>query len=156
RGAGGRTLELCRSRWWISPRTRSYAHDRGGVLHVALAADCLGLLSSDARAGTMASRPRCQRRTHDRGGHWRNRELSVDLRKLLAGLKREYLERVRTRWFVLVTVFGPIVFGALMYLPAYMAARSEASADVAKIRILDATGTDLGRRIAAELNGGLF
>ena len=80
----------------------------------------------------------------------------MDFRKLLAVLKREYLERVRTRWFVLATLFGPVVFGALMYLPAYMATRSEASADVARIRILDATGTNLGRRIAAELNGGLF
>ena len=76
--------------------------------------------------------------------------------KLWAVLKREYLERVRTRWFVLATLFGPIVFGALMYLPAYMAARSGTSADVARIRILDATGTDLGKRVAAELNGGVF
>jgi len=80
----------------------------------------------------------------------------VGFQKLWAVLKREYLERVRTRWFALATLFGPIVFGALMYLPAYMATRSQASADVARIRILDATGTDLGRRIAAELNGGLF
>ena len=56
----------------------------------------------------------------------------MGLQKLWAVLKREYLERVRTRWFVLATLFGPIVFGALMYLPAYIAARSEASADVAK------------------------
>jgi ABC-2 type transport system permease protein len=77
-------------------------------------------------------------------------------KKLWAVLSREYLERVRTRWFVLATLFGPLAFGTLMYLPAYLATRSGASADVAKIRILDATGTDLGRRVASELNGGLF
>jgi ABC-2 type transport system permease protein len=80
----------------------------------------------------------------------------VEFQKLWAVVKREYLERVRTRWFVLATVFGPIVFGALMYLPAYMATRNVASADIARVRILDATGSDLGRRVATALNGGLF
>jgi ABC-2 type transport system permease protein len=36
-----------------------------------------------------------------------------------------------------------------------MATKEQASADVARIRIFDATGTDLGRSIAAELNGGV-
>ena len=80
----------------------------------------------------------------------------MESRKLWAVIQREYLERVRTRWFVLATVFGPIVFGTLMYLPAYMATRNVTSVDVARIRILDATGTDVGHRIAVALNGGLF
>jgi len=78
------------------------------------------------------------------------------MQKLWAVVQREYLERVRTRWFLVATVFGPLLLGSLMYLPAYMATRSGASADVARIRILDATGTDLGRRVATELNGGVF
>ena len=77
------------------------------------------------------------------------------MQKLWAVVQREYLERVRTRWFVLATVFGPIVFGALMYLPAYMATRSRGSDDVARIQIIDATGSDLGRRVASALNGGV-
>jgi ABC-2 type transport system permease protein len=80
----------------------------------------------------------------------------MELQKLWAVISREYLERVRTRWFVLATVFGPVVFGTLMYLPAYMATRSRASVDATRIRILDATGTDLGRRVATAINGGLF
>jgi ABC-2 type transport system permease protein len=76
--------------------------------------------------------------------------------KLWVITKREYLERVRNRWFAIATVFGPVVFGLLMYLPAYMATRSTVSQDVAHIRILDATGTELGRAIASELNGGIF
>jgi len=80
----------------------------------------------------------------------------VEWRKLWAVVQREYMERVRTRWFVLATIFGPIVFGTLMYLPAYLATQNVSSPDVARIRILDATGTDLGRRIAVALNGGLF
>lgn len=77
------------------------------------------------------------------------------MKKLLVVLEREYMERVRTRWFAIATIFGPLLFGALMFLPAYLANRSTASADVARIRILDATGTDLGRLVAAELNGGI-
>ncbi len=77
------------------------------------------------------------------------------MQKLWAIVQREYLERVRTRWFAIATVFGPIVFGALMYLPAYAAMRSNASVDVARIQILDATATELGQRVANELNGGL-
>ena len=78
------------------------------------------------------------------------------MRKLRVVTKREYLERVRNRWFAIATVFGPIVFGLLMYLPAYMATRSQVSDEVSRIRILDATGTGLGGNIAAELNGGIF
>jgi ABC-2 type transport system permease protein len=78
------------------------------------------------------------------------------MRKLWAVIKREYLERVRTRWFLIATVFGPVFLSLVLFLPAYMASREQASADVARIRILDVTGTELGRRVATELNGGLF
>jgi ABC-2 type transport system permease protein len=77
------------------------------------------------------------------------------VKKLLVVLKREYLERVRTRWFLVATVFGPVFFGALLFFPAWMANRSQSSSDVARIRILDATGSDLGRLVAVELNGGI-
>lgn len=75
--------------------------------------------------------------------------------KLLVVTAREYLERVRTRWFLIATVFGPIVIGLLLFVPPWMASRSKASADLARITILDATGTNLGKRIALELNGGM-
>lgn len=78
------------------------------------------------------------------------------MKKLLVVLEREYMERVRTRWFLVATIFGPVFFGAIMFLPAWMANRSEASADVARIRILDATGTNLGQLVATELGGGIL
>ncbi|HEU4586824.1 MAG TPA: ABC transporter permease [Gemmatimonadaceae bacterium] len=77
------------------------------------------------------------------------------MRKLLVVTAREYLERVRTRWFFIATVFGPIVFGLLLFVPPWMASRSKASANLARIIVLDATGSNLGNRIAKELNGGL-
>ena len=78
------------------------------------------------------------------------------MKKLFVVLEREYMERVRTKWFLVATIFGPVFFGALMFLPAYMANRSEASADVARIRILDATNANLGQLVALELNGGVL
>src|SRR5690349_2072059 len=75
--------------------------------------------------------------------------------KLRAVVAREYLERVRTRWFLVATVFGPLLFGALLFVPPWLAANSRASTDLARIAVLDATGTTLGTRVAARLNGGL-
>jgi ABC-2 type transport system permease protein len=78
------------------------------------------------------------------------------MKKLLVVLEREYMERVRTRWFLVATIFGPVFFGLLMFLPAWVANRSEASSDVARIRILDATDANLGHLVATELSGGVF
>jgi ABC-2 type transport system permease protein len=71
--------------------------------------------------------------------------------KFWATTKREYLERVRTKWFIIATVFGPVLFGAITFLPSLMAMHTKASADVARIVVLDATGTNLGQRVANAL-----
>src|SRR5688500_18141029 len=75
--------------------------------------------------------------------------------KLWVITAREYLERVRTRWFLFSTVFGPVFFAALMILPAVITRRTKASEDVTRIVVLDATGRDLGRRIADGLSLGV-
>ena len=75
--------------------------------------------------------------------------------KLLAVIRREYLERVRSRWFVIATLFGPVFFGLLMFLPALITSREKASGDASKIIIIDATGASLGDRVAAQLSGGM-
>jgi ABC-2 type transport system permease protein len=74
--------------------------------------------------------------------------------KLWAVIKREFLERVRTKWFIIVTVFGPVFFGVIMVLPAYLSVRGMKDVRVADIRIIDATGTGLGDRVATRINGG--
>lgn len=76
--------------------------------------------------------------------------------KLWAVFKREYLERVRTRWFVFATVFGPVIFGLMLFIPPWLSRKGKASNDLARIAVIDASGVGLGRRIAVELNGGLF
>ena len=73
--------------------------------------------------------------------------------KLWAVIKREYLERVRTKWFIISTIFGPILLSAIMVLPAIMTARSIRDATVGKIEIVDVTGLGLGTRIAARIVG---
>jgi ABC-2 type transport system permease protein len=77
------------------------------------------------------------------------------MRKLWVITAREYLERVRTKWFLFSTVFGPVFFAALMILPAIIARRTKASEDVAQIVVLDATGHGVGHRIADGLSFGI-
>jgi len=68
--------------------------------------------------------------------------------KLMAVIKREYVERVRTKWFIFTTVFGPVFFLAISVLPALLTVRSVQQASGPDIRILDATGSELGVRVA--------
>jgi len=62
--------------------------------------------------------------------------------------KREYLERVRSRWFVVMTLFVPVFITAIFLIPAWVTARSAASVSSRNIVILDATGTGLGKRVS--------
>lgn len=62
--------------------------------------------------------------------------------------KREYLERVRSRWFVMMTLFVPVLISASFLVPLWVTARSASSSASRNIIILDATGTDLGKRVA--------
>ena len=76
--------------------------------------------------------------------------------RVRAVIKREYLERVRSKWFVIATLFGPLFFGALMIVPAWLSIRSLRTTEATRVTILDATGTALGERVADRLRGGLF
>jgi len=71
--------------------------------------------------------------------------------KLWAVTKREYLERVRTKWFVIATLFGPILLGAITILPTWLSLRSRSTSDISNVTVIDATGAGLGARVAAAL-----
>ena len=75
--------------------------------------------------------------------------------RLWAVIKREYLERVRTKWFIFSTVFTPLLFGGITLLPMWLASKSVDSANIAHITILDASGSGLGKRVQYALGGGL-
>ena len=57
--------------------------------------------------------------------------------KLWAVVKREYLERVRTKGFVIGTILGPLLMGGMMIVPA-LAARS--GSKPLRVAVLDGTG----------------
>src|SRR5471032_2196216 len=71
--------------------------------------------------------------------------------KLWVVIKREYLERVRSKWFIFTTIFGPVFFAAITILPGYMTVKGMKNSQVSSLRILDATGTGLGHRVAERL-----
>ncbi len=64
--------------------------------------------------------------------------------KLFAVARREYLERVRTRAFLIATILGPLLMTAFMVVPMIMATRSGKPLQVA---VVDPTGA---LRTAAE------
>ena len=55
-----------------------------------------------------------------------------------AVIRREYLQRVRSRWFVLATVAGPVLMLGLILLPIWMA-RNAGEVD-SRLVVLDRTG----------------
>jgi len=58
--------------------------------------------------------------------------------KLWAIVKREYVERVRTKGFVIGTILGPLLMGGMMIIPM-LAARS--TSKPLSVAVLDATGS---------------
>jgi ABC-2 type transport system permease protein len=73
--------------------------------------------------------------------------------KLFVVAKREYLERVRSRWFLVMTLLIPVIISGAMLFPVYIAAKGGASGSALRnIAIIDATGAGLGARISAALN----
>ena len=73
------------------------------------------------------------------------------MRKFRAVFAREYLERVRTKWFIVATVFGPLLFGALFLLPMLLSTRAARSNRLGEMVIIDATGTQLGNRVVQSM-----
>jgi ABC-2 type transport system permease protein len=68
-------------------------------------------------------------------------------KKIFIVAKREYLERVRTRWFVAMTLLVPAVIAGFVMLMAFIGSRGNASEAVRHITIINATDTDLGQRV---------
>ena len=69
--------------------------------------------------------------------------------KTWAVFKREFTEQVRTKTFIIGTLFGPVLIVAFMFLPLlFMQAGGGGERDVV---IVDASGTELGSEVAAAL-----
>ncbi|MGY8776728.1 MAG: ABC transporter permease, partial [Longimicrobiales bacterium] len=68
-----------------------------------------------------------------------------------AVIRREYLQRVRSKWFVAATVGGPLFMSAMIVVPAYFA--SQGSRDAREVAVVDGTGV-LYERLAPQLEEG--
>lgn len=78
------------------------------------------------------------------------------MRKLWVIMRREYAERVRTKWFLFATLFGPLAMATTLFLPGYLARRNvQDRGTPVRIRILDASGRGLGTLMAPDLGGGI-
>jgi ABC-2 type transport system permease protein len=71
------------------------------------------------------------------------------VRKILAVIRREFVERVRTRWFWIGTFLGPLLLVGLIGLQIFLATRSGGARQVT---IVDGTSTAFGARAARELD----
>jgi len=69
-------------------------------------------------------------------------------RNVWAVIRREYLQRVRSRWFVAATVGGPIFMAALFIVPAYFAGQNDR--DARDLAVVDGTNV-LYERVAPKL-----
>jgi ABC-2 type transport system permease protein len=68
-------------------------------------------------------------------------------RPWLVVARREFHERVRTIWFVVVTVLGPLGMVGLALLPAWVG--SKTGHDVAKIDVIDHSGLGLAAKVTS-------
>ena len=71
--------------------------------------------------------------------------------KMFVVFKREYLERVRSKWFIVATLLGPVFLGIITVLPIALASKTKSSEQLSNVIIIDATGTDLGSRVQQTL-----
>lgn len=70
------------------------------------------------------------------------------MNKIFAIVRREFVERVRQRWFWVMALLGPLLFGALMVIPALLIG----SASLKHIAIVDASSQGLGVAVARQLD----
>lgn len=75
--------------------------------------------------------------------------------KLWAVAKREYLERVRSKWFVIATVLGPVLLATMIVVPAWLNIKSMRAGRASNITIIDVTRSNLGAAVARSLGSGV-
>ncbi len=73
-------------------------------------------------------------------------------RKLWAVIRREYLERVRSKAFIIATILGPILMGGIMVLPVFV---MKSGSRLLQVAVLDETA-HLGARVEKALRDARF
>src|SRR5204862_7748102 len=72
-------------------------------------------------------------------------------REWLVIARREFIERVRTKWFVVVTLLGPIGMIALIVVPAYLAMRSASEKAVIQVVEREASVRDKRHKLFPDI-----
>lgn len=70
------------------------------------------------------------------------------MKKIIAVIRREFVERVRTKAFIIGTVLGPIFFGAMAIIPGLILSRQTTGQ---RVVVIDGTTTEFGARIEKAL-----
>jgi len=70
------------------------------------------------------------------------------VRKVLAVIRREFIERVRQKWFWAMVVLGPLFFGALFILPGMLIGKTS----VKRIAVVDGTSSTFGAHLTERLD----
>jgi ABC-2 type transport system permease protein len=70
------------------------------------------------------------------------------MHKVWAVVRREFIERVRQKWFWVMALVGPLFFGAIILLPQLMMR----GGGVKNIAVVDGTTQGLGQRVTAALD----
>ncbi len=72
------------------------------------------------------------------------------MHKVWAVIRREFVERVRSKWFWISALLGPVFFGVLIFLPILLAAGGAAK----RVAVVDGTTSGVGARVTAALGAG--
>ena len=70
------------------------------------------------------------------------------MRKVLAVIRREFIERVRSKMFWVLAVLAPVFFAAMFFLPILLAG----AGGTKRIAVVDATTTPFGSQVAVALD----
>ena len=72
------------------------------------------------------------------------------MRKIWAVIRREFVERIRSKWFWFSALLGPVFFGAMIVVPVLFAG----AGGTRRIAVVDGTTGAFGERVAAGLRHG--
>ena len=72
------------------------------------------------------------------------------MHKIWVVIRREFIEKVRNKWFVVSTVLGPILMAAFIVVPIVLAEKGGRRRTIA---VVDVTTSDFGQRVTDMLNG---
>jgi len=72
------------------------------------------------------------------------------MRKIWVVIRREFVEKVRNKWFIISTVLGPLLMASFVVLPILLAERG---ASERRIAVLDLGAGDFAGRLVEVLNG---